>query len=259
MASLIQAKETLALATAGSISRIGARTTTRVLNQAAGVAEGLLLVPSGTTGQECISPTTDALVKSGIGFSVFRPMSEDFDSTHHYADNEAVALMEEGHMHVLCEGTAVADKPVFVRITSDGGSNTVLGKVRADNDYASGGLVITPTSSGLVTAQGGYVVRLRDAAGNDETFDMITDGTATVNEIATGLKNLIDASPNFNAVDNTGSLSVTAQVGAVVDVLQLGEHLAVTTAARCVRLPGAFFDASRTGAGLVEIRFNRTA
>ncbi len=256
MASLLTPQETLGLALAGSISRKGAKTTTRTLNQAAGSAEGLLLAPSGTAGQECIAPTTEALVKSAIGFSVIRPMSEDFDSTHHYADNEAVALMESGHMHVNCEGTAVADAPVYARITSDGGSNTVLGKVRADQDYPSGGLVITPAAS-PVAAQGGYLVRLVDAAGHDETFVMTTDGSATVNEIATGLKNLIDASPNFVAVDNTGSLSVTAAAGAVVEVLQLGEHLTISTGPRCVRIPGCFFDHSRTGAGLVEIRFDK--
>ncbi len=69
MASFITTNEVLAVARAGSISRNGADVTTRTLNQAAGVAEGLLLAPSGTAGQECISPTTAALVAAGIGFS----------------------------------------------------------------------------------------------------------------------------------------------------------------------------------------------
>ena len=257
MSSFITTNETLAAARAGSISRNGAEVVTLTLNQAAGVAEGLLVSPSGTAGLECISPSTDALVKAGVGFTVFRPMSEDLDSTHHYADNEQVSIMRKGYMHVLCEGTCVAGKPVYVRITSDGGSNTVLGKVRADQDYAAG-LTITPTSSGLVTANGTYLVRLIDAAGNDETFSIFTDGTATVNEIATALKNQIDASPNFVAVDNTGSLTVTAAAGAVVEVLQLSEHLTITAGPRCVRLPDCYFVASRTGAGLVEIRYTPT-
>jgi hypothetical protein len=254
MTSLLTPQEVHGAALAGSISRAGAFVSTRTLNQAAGVAEGLLLAPSGTAGQECISPTTEALVRTAIGFSVFRPMSEDFDSTHHYADNEAVALMESGHMHVLCEGTCVADKPVYVRITSDGGSNTVLGKVRADQDYAAG-LVLTPTAS-PVAGLGAYLVRLIDAAGNDETFVYPSDGTTTVAEIAAGLVALIDASPNFVAT-GTVTVTVTAAAGAVVEILQLGEHLTVTAGPRCIRVPGCFFDASRTGAGLVEIRRNK--
>src|SRR3972149_3033477 len=170
MTSLLTPQETLGLAQAGCISRLGAFVSTRALNQAAGVAEGLLLAPSGTAGQECVSPTTAALVAAGVGFSVFRPMSEDFDATHHYADNEAVALMEAGHMNVLAEGTVVANQPVFARHTSDGGSNTVLGKVRAN----SGGTVVIDTTS---TVEGQYSVELFNGV-LKEKFSYDTDGSA---------------------------------------------------------------------------------
>lgn len=250
MASFIQPQETLEPATAGSISRLGAKVTTRTLNQAAGVAEGLLLAPSGTAGQECISPTTEAGVKSAVGFSVYRPMSEDFDTTHHYADNEAVAIMEEGHMYVLSEGTVVADAPVFARITSDGGSNTVLGKVRGDSDVVSGGVVITPEAS-LVQAITVFELELSD--GNvQELFSFTSDASPTPTEVATGLVALIDASDKFAATGTT-TISVTSTTG-VVEVISSNEQLDVSTPARAVRVPGTFFDASRTGAGLVEIR-----
>lgn len=253
MASLLTPLETLALAQAGAISRLGAFVTTRILNQAAGVAEGLLLAPSGTAGEECISPTTEALVKSAVGFSVFRPMSEDFDSTHHYADNEAVALMEHGHMHVLCEGTCVADAPVFARVTSDGGSNTILGKVRADSDYPSGGIILTPASAANSTV---YSVTLSDGTHTPETFNYTSDGTATTAEIAAGLVALIDASANFAATGST-TISVTSTTGIVEVVALTTPSLSVTTPARAFRIPGCFFDQSRTGAGLVEIRFDK--
>lgn len=251
MSSLLTPQETLSANQAGQITRTGARVTTRTLNQAAGVAEGLLLAPSGTAGQECISPSTEAGVKSAVGFSVFRPMSEDYDSTHHYADNEAVAIMESGHMAVLSEGTVVADKPVFARVTSDGGSNTVLGKVRADSDYPSGGIVITP---GTATNAKYYSITISDGTNPPETYTYLSDGSATVGEIAAALVALIDASPNF-AATGTVTISITSTTG-IVEVQALTGELTITTPARAFRVPGTFFDHSRTGAGLVEIRRN---
>ncbi|HEY6056215.1 MAG TPA: hypothetical protein VIU86_19955 [Gaiellaceae bacterium] len=250
MASLLTPQETLGLALAGSISRTGAKVTTRTLNQAAGVAEGLLLAPSGTAGQECISPSTEALVKAAIGFSVIRPMSEDFDSTHHYADNEAVALMESGHMNVLAEGTCVADKPVFARVTSDGASNTVLGKVRADSDYPAGGIVLTPTSpvQGLATY---FSLTLSDGT-NTEKFTYLSDTSATAAEISAALVAQIDQSANF-AATGSSTISITSTSG-IVEVLDKTDTLVISTPARAFRVPGTFFDHSRTGAGLVEIR-----
>jgi hypothetical protein len=253
MASFIQTAETLALRQAGVVSRHGARLTTRALNQAAGSAEGLLLAPSGTTGLECIAPTTAALVNKSIGFSLFRPLSEDFDSTHHYADNEAVALMEEGHMYVLCEGTCVADQPVYARITSDGASNTVLGKVLAGSDVVAGGVVITPDASFAAVASG-FTIVLDDGAG-PESFTFVSDATPTTAEVAAGLVALIDASSRF-AATGTVTISVTSTTG-VVEIVSIDERLVVTTPARAVRIPGCFFDESRTGAGLVEIRLNK--
>lgn len=252
MASLLTPQEGLAANQAGQITRSGAKVTTRTLNQAAGVAEGLLLAKSGTAGQECISPSTEALVKSAVGFSVFRPMSEDYDSTHHYADNEAVALMEEGHMAVPCEGTCVADQPVYVRFTSDGGSNTILGKVRADNDFATG-LVLTPAASYGASA---HEVGLTISDGvNTETFNFVSDASPTTGEVAAGLVALIDASANF-AATGTVTITITSTLGPV-EIISKSESLALTTNGRATKLPGAFFDHSRTGAGLVEIRLNK--
>lgn len=250
MPSFIQPREILEPAKAGSISRLGAFVTTRTLNQAAGVAEGLLLAPSGTTGQECISPTTAAGVQTAVGFSVYRPMSEDFDSTHHYADNEAVGIMEEGHMYVLSEGSVVADEPVYARVTSDGGSNTVLGKVRGDNGFAAGGIVLTPAAT---YGQSAHEVGVTLSDGVvEEVFNFVTDASPTTGEVAAGLVALIDASPNF-AATGTVTISITSTRGPV-EIVDRHSSLALTTGGLAVLIPGTFFDASRTGAGLVEIR-----
>jgi hypothetical protein len=42
-----------------------------------------------------------------------------------------------------------------------------------------------------------------------------------------------------------------------VEIIDKTDTLVVSTPARAFRLPGCFFDASRTGAGLVEIRRNK--
>ena len=207
--------------------------------------------PSGTAGQECISVTTAALVQASCGWTVWRPMSEDFDTTHHYADNEAVAVMESGHMHVLCEGTCVADKPVYARITSDGGSNLIVGKARADSD---GGVTLTTTA----TVDGQYTVGLSNGVVTE--YFQFTASTSTATQIVTGLVAAIDASANFAATGTT-TATITAQTGSEVSIVflqaptQVANLLYVKTdTQKAVRVPGAFFDQSRSGAGLVEIR-----
>lgn len=248
MASLLTPQETLAANQAGQITRQGARVTTRTLNQAAGVAEGLLLAPSGSAGQECISPSTTAGVKNSVGWSVFRPMSEDYDSTHHYADNEAVALMESGHMAVNVEGTCVADRPVLARITSDGGDNTVLGKASAVSDYPAGGITLTPTVANSQL----YSVELFDGVVR-ETYAYVSDGTASAQEIVEGLAARINTDGTaFDATEDDSVINITSVTGVLE--IQPTSNLAISNPARCMIVPGAFFDHSRTGAGLVEIR-----
>jgi hypothetical protein len=251
MPSFIQPpNDELPLGLPGQITRLGAFVTTRTLDQAAGCAAGVLVVPSGTAGQECKSPTTADEVEKAVGFSVYRAMSADYDATHHYEDNEAVAIMESGHMMVLAEGACVVDEPVFVRITSDGGSNTVLGKVLGSSDYPAGGVVITPEAS-LDQAVTTFELELSD--GNvTESFTYTSDATPTPTEVATGFVARINASDKFAATGTT-AISVTSTTG-VVEVVSSDEQLDVSTPARGVRVPGTFFDASRTGAGPVEIR-----
>ncbi len=193
-------------------------------------------------------------MEAGIGFSVFRPMSEDLDSTHHYADNEQVSIMRKGYMTVLAEGTVVAERPVYVRHTSDGGSNTVLGKVLAGNDFATG-LVLTPSGTfGAIITQ--FSITLSNGVVN-ETFTFTSDASPTAAEIAAGFVALIDASANFAATGTT-DITVTSGTGIVEVVGNLPAGTVLTTNGRAARLPDCYFVASRTGAGLVEIRYTPT-
>jgi hypothetical protein len=254
MPSFIQPpSEELPLGLPGQVSRLGAFITTRTLNQAAGVDVGLLVAPSGTAGQECISPTTAAGVQTAVGFTCLQAMSTTFDATHQYADNEAVAILESGHMYVLSEGSCVADEPVYVRITSDGGSNTVLGKVRGDNGFAAGGIVLTPAATYGASAHE-IGITISDGV-VEKTFNLVTDASPTTAEVAAGLVALIDADPDFGAT-GTVTISITSTRGPV-ELVDRHSSLALTTGGLAVLVPGTFFDASRTGAGLVEIRRNK--
>jgi hypothetical protein len=256
MASFITANETLTQRQNGSISRSCPTIIGRLLDESTGVDAGRVVAPSGTTNIECQEPTTEALVKSAYGFTVFSPMQEDADltdGTPHYADNTMVSIMTKGSMYVDCEGTVVAGRPVFVRVTSDGGSNTELGKVRGDSDVVSGGVVITPDAS-FAAAISSFNITLSDGLVT-ESFTFTSDASPTTGEVAAGLVALIDASANF-AATGTVTISVTSTTG-IVEIVQIDERLPVTTPARAFRLPGAYFTESRTGAGLVEIHFDR--
>ncbi len=259
MASFITANEVLTQRQNGSISRCGGhgdpKIIGRLLDEALGVDAGRVVAPSGTTNLECQEPTTAALVASAYGFTVFSPMQEDSDTsdgTPHYGDNQMVSIMTKGSMYVDCEGTVVAGRKVYVRHTSDGSANTELGKVRGDNDFAAG-LVLTPaatypavlTSVGITLSNG--VV--------EETFLFVSDASPTVGEVAAGLVALIDASANF-AATGTVTISVTSGTG-IVEIIDKDPSLTLTTNGRATILPGAFFTESRTGAGLVEIHFDR--
>lgn len=257
MASFISANETLTAGFNGSISRSMPTIIGRKLDEAAGVNAGRVLAVAGTANLECQEPTSEALVKTAYGFSVWTPMEEDADLTDgspHYANDQMVSIMTEGSMWVDCEGTCVAGAPVYVRVTSDGGSNTELGKVRADSDVVAGGVVITPDASFAAVASS-FTIVLDDGTLQPESFTFTSDASPTTGEVAAGLVALIDASSRF-AATGTVTISVTSTTG-IVEIVSIDERLPITTPARAFRLPGAFFSHSRTGAGLVEINFKR--
>lgn len=254
MASFISSNETLDVRLNGVVSRTGGKIINRVVEESAGIDCGLFVCPSGTAGVACEDVDSAADVAKALGVLVYRPMSYDADLTDgspHYAENEVGCILEEGHIYVNSEGTVVAEAPVYVRHTSDGGSNTVLGKVRADSN---GGVTLTTTA----TADGEYRVTLSNGVVT-ETFGF-TASSSTAAQIVTGLVAAIDASANFAATGTT-TATITAQTGSEVSIVSLdaptNAALALyvkTDAQLAARVPNAYFAESRTGAGLVEIR-----
>lgn len=254
MASFISTNETIDRRLNGVVSRTGGKIINRVVEESAGIDCGLFVCPSGTAGVACEDVDSAADVAKALGVLVYRPMSYDADLTDgspHYAENEVGCILEEGHIYVNAEGTVVAEAPVYVRHTSDGGSNTVLGKVRANSD---GGVTLTTTA----TVDGQYRVTLSNGVVT-ETFGF-TASSSTAAQIVTGLVAAIDASANFAATGTT-TATITAQTGSEVSIVSLdaptNAALALyvkTDTQLAVRAPNAYFAESRTGAGLVEIR-----
>lgn len=255
MASFISTNETLTRAQNGVVSRTGGEIINRVLEVAAGVDVGLFVCPSGTAGIACENIDSAADCGKALGVTVFRPMSYDADLTDgspHYAENEVACILEKGFAFVTSEGTVVAESPVYARHTSDGGSNVTLGKPRANSD----GTVVIDTTS---TVEGVYRVTLFNGVVN-ETFSYQTDGSATANEITTGLVAAIDASANYSAAGTT-ECTITLVAGTEITIVQLAGPTAAAEALytvvdnqKAARVPNAYFAESRTGAGLVEIR-----
>lgn len=264
MASFITASETVTAVAKinGSIARCGGqgdpKIIGRLLDEAAGINAGRVVAPAGTANLECQEPTSEALVKSAYGFSLYNPSHEAFDvadQTPFYGDNCMVSIMTKGSINVDCEGTVVAGAPVFVRATSDGGDNTELGKVRGDSDVVSGGVVITPDASFAAVASS-FTIVLSDGTLQPESFTFTSDSSPTTGEVAAGLVALIDASTRF-AATGTVTISITSTTG-IVEIVSIDERLPITTPARAFRLPGAYFTESRTGAGVVEVHFERS-
>lgn len=219
------------------------------INAGLGVVDGATAGIGGT----CKAPSSALEAKRLLGILVDPEFKHDINAAADYLTNDQATILEEGYIWVNAEATVAAGDDVYVRHTSDGGSNTTPGTFRGDNDTPGSGIVITPTSSPVQTTTGGYLVRLRDKAGHDETFIYDADATATVGEIAAGLVAMIDASPNFVATGST-TVTVTAAAGGQVEVLVLGEHLTVTTPARAERVENAEWATAVTGAGLAKIR-----
>lgn len=260
MTAFLDIKEVLSVGKAGHIAATsqGDQGSILVRQADAGVNAGLGVCDGTTPGKTVKAVSTVLEAKRLRGITIDPEFRNDVLAATDYLTNDPVSVLEQGTIWVNAEGTVAVGDDVYVRYVTDGGTNTTPGTFRNDNDTPAAGIVITPTSSGLVTAQGGYTVRLRDKAGHDETFTYVGTSALSVTTIATGLVALIDASPNFAATGTT-TVTVTTQAGTgQVEVVQLSEHLTVTTPARAERVDNAEFVSAVTGAGLAKVRLYKS-
>jgi hypothetical protein len=247
--------DTLEAPTAGKAGHVAASTNgflgeslARIVD--ANVNAGLFVCNGATPGSTVKVPTTDAEARAVLGCLIDPELLNQTDAAADYLAGQQATILQKGYIWVNAEGTVAVDSPVFVRHTSDGGSNTTRGTVRADSDVVSGGVVLTPGAS-LTAAVTTFSVRLSNGT-SEETFIFTSDASPTAAEVSAGLVALIDASSNFAATGSV-TISITSTTG-IVEVLGLAGGITVTTPARAARLKGARFASAVTGAGLAKVR-----
>jgi hypothetical protein len=81
-------------------------------------------------------PTSAAMVQTtGLGFVVLDTSWAPVDgATTDYDASTSIPVMSRGYLYAYGEEAMALGDAVYVRITSDGGTNTVLGRVRNDAD-----------------------------------------------------------------------------------------------------------------------------
>jgi hypothetical protein len=221
------------------------RVTDAATNCALAVCDG------ATPGQTCKVPTTAAEAAAAIGILVNPEFLNEVGAAADYLAAQQATILEEGYIWVNAEGTVAVGDPVYVRHTSDGGSNTTRGTMRNNNDFAAG-LVLTPAATYGAAAKE-FGITLSNGV-VEETFVFTSDASPTTGEVAAGLVALIDASSNF-AATGTVTISVTSGTG-VVEIVDKDPSLAVTANGRATRLKGARFASAVSGAGLAQVRLH---
>jgi predicted regulator of Ras-like GTPase activity (Roadblock/LC7/MglB family) len=219
----------------------------------ANIGCGLFMCEGATPGVTAKAPATAAEAKACIGVNLDPEYLNEIGAAADYLDGDAVTLVQKGYVWINSEGTVAHDGKVYVRHTSDGGSNTTLGKARADSD----GTVVIDTTANAV--EGVYSITL-DNGVVQETFPYTTDGSATTAEIIAALVAAIDASANYSAAGTT-EITVTRSAGSEIKVVELRAPTpatqllwVVTDNQKASALKGARFVKGRTGAGLVKVR-----
>lgn len=108
----------------------------RVCDETNGISFGQACVRDGADDKVDL-PASAAEVSGGtLGFAI-KDGTRPYDADG-YDNAETMGVLYEGVMWVLTEEAVTAGQNVFVRHTSDGGSNTVLGKCRNDAAPLSG-------------------------------------------------------------------------------------------------------------------------
>lgn len=217
------------------------RLTDAAVNSALGVTDG------ATPGKTCKVPTTEYEAKTLLGVLINPEYLNDFSNTTDYDAADPASILERGYIWVVPEENVVVGDPVCVRITSDGGSNTTLGKFRKTSDYPTAGIRLTPTA---VNSQV-YSIELFDGKVR-ETYQYTSDSTATVAEITAGLAAAINAGTAFDATDNTTTLDVTSVTGVLE--IQPTSNLAKSNPARAVFLPGYRWESAASGGSVAKLR-----
>lgn len=135
----------------------------RIVDEANGIPFGSFVVRDGADRKVDL-PTSAAELQSGLVGIVVADYTKPYAAAG-FANGDDVTVMLEGACYVLTEEAVTQGQDVYVRHTSDGGSNTVLGKARNDADTNRCarvfGAVFAETTTG-----GGYALVIKSVAGS---------------------------------------------------------------------------------------------
>lgn len=253
MAQFIQVLETPTAGKAGHIasSSKGYTGSTIVRVADANTNEGLGVVEGTTAGKSFKVPASAAEVASGfLGVTIDPEFKNDINAAASYLAGDQASILEEGEIWVTVENAVAVNDKVCVRHTSDGGSNTVLGKFTNKSDYPAGGIIATPVAA-TASAGNHYSLTLFDGVVR-ETYAFNTDASPTAQEIVEGLAAAINAGTAFDATEDDSALSITSVTGLLE--IDSTSQFVLTAPARCARIAGAKFRSATSGAGVAKIR-----
>lgn len=147
-------------------------TISRLAEDAAGAAAGVLVVPGTDAERQAIVPTTTGEVTNGaaLGVVTYDASKEPAATTaaaaadNEYDIEQALPILGQGRIWVLCDAAATiaAGGTPFVRFAS-GGGGTKLGAFREDADTASAVALpnaVFRSAHKDVDFQGGFVQRV---------------------------------------------------------------------------------------------------
>lgn len=157
---------------------------TRVCDETAGIPFGSACVRDGADDKVDL-PASAAEVSGGtLGFAVADNTLE-YDSDG-YDSGDSLGVLYEGVIWVHTEEAVTAGQAVYVRHTSDGGSNTVLGKCRNDAAPLSGADTCTRLKGAvfLDTTSAAGVARIYKSADSNKDSQIVT-ATAVLTDIST--------------------------------------------------------------------------
>lgn len=125
---------TFARGRAGQLSNSNHLTQSFTNGSGAALTPGVLVAQKAST--EGSADVFDSALDTVLGVAVFSYAVDpnDVSNDASIASTATFDVLTEGEIFVLPEQTVAVGDPVYARITSDGASNTVLGKFRKDGD-----------------------------------------------------------------------------------------------------------------------------
>lgn len=167
---------------------------------------GVVVCRHATDGKAKLpAAASDMLSVLGIALSTYWQDNRSLTGAEGVKAGEPFNIIEEGGVWVLCEqDVAAADlgKPVYARITTDGATNTQLGKIRKDVDSGRAVRVAGIVFDSAGAAGTPIKVRLRAALGGSEVLaPMVFDHAQATGDVTQTLfKNASDRFLKLKAV-----------------------------------------------------------